>query len=86
MVHAGHAVLLAQPVGGVHIDHVAEVEAAAVQGAELRQELGHRRVLFATDSTMEGCVGKVLSAELTAEQREDIFWRNFQRLLDRRTA
>lgn len=50
------------------------------------RELGHQRVLFATDSTMEGCVGKILSADLTAEQREDIFWRNFQRILDRRTA
>lgn len=50
------------------------------------RELGHHRVLFATDSTMEGCVGKVLSADLTGEQREDIFWRNLQRILDRRTA
>ncbi len=50
------------------------------------RELGHRRMLFATDATMEGCVGKILSAELTAEQREDIFWRNLQRLLDRRPA
>ena len=50
------------------------------------RELGHRRILFATDATMEGCVGKILSAELTAEQREDIFWRNLQRLLDRRPA
>ncbi len=50
------------------------------------RELGHERVLFATDATMEGCVGKVLSADLTPEQREDIFWRNFQRILDRRTA
>ncbi|MBL9199278.1 MAG: amidohydrolase family protein [Opitutaceae bacterium] len=50
------------------------------------RELGHRRVLFATDATMEGCVGKILSAELTAEQREDVFWRNLQRLLDRKPA
>lgn len=48
------------------------------------RELGHERVLFATDGTMEGCVGKVLAADLTAAQREDIFWRNFQRLLDGR--
>jgi uncharacterized protein len=48
--------------------------------------LGHRRILFATDGTLEGCVGKILAAELTDEQREDIFWRNFQRILDRRTA
>lgn len=48
--------------------------------------LGHRRVLFATDGTMEGGVGKILSADLTAEQREDIFWRNFQGLLNRRKS
>lgn len=50
------------------------------------RELGHRRVLFATDQTMEACVGKILSAELTPEQREDIFWRNLQRIFDRRRA
>lgn len=48
------------------------------------RELGHRRVLFATDQTMEGCVGKILSADLSEEQREDIFWRNAWRLLERR--
>jgi predicted TIM-barrel fold metal-dependent hydrolase len=48
--------------------------------------LGHQRVLFATDGTLEGCVGKILSAELTPAQREDIFWRNFQRILDRKKA
>jgi predicted TIM-barrel fold metal-dependent hydrolase len=50
------------------------------------RELGHRRILFATDQTMEGCVGKILSAEITTEQREDIFWRNLQRLMTRRSA
>lgn len=50
------------------------------------KELGHERILFATDQTMEGGVGKVLSARITPEQREDIFWRNFQRILDRRHA
>lgn len=45
--------------------------------------LGHERMLFATDMTMEGGVGKILSADLTPVQREDIFWRNLQRLLDR---
>ncbi|HEY1109087.1 MAG TPA: amidohydrolase family protein [Opitutaceae bacterium] len=50
------------------------------------KHLGHKRVIFATDGTMEGSVGKVLAAELTAGQREDIFWRNFQKILDRRAA
>ncbi|MBI5692573.1 MAG: amidohydrolase family protein [Verrucomicrobia bacterium] len=48
------------------------------------RELGHRRVLFATDGTLEGGVGKILAAQLTTEQREDIFWRNFQGILQRR--
>jgi predicted TIM-barrel fold metal-dependent hydrolase len=50
------------------------------------RELGHKRVLFATDTSMEGGVGKILSADLTPEQREDVFWRNLQRILDRRTT
>jgi len=50
------------------------------------RELGHERILFATDLTMEGGVGKILSADITPAQREDIFWRNLQKILDRRTA
>lgn len=52
----------------------------------LVRHLGVDRMLFATDATMEGCVGKILAAELTPAQREAIFWRNFQGLLDRRRA
>lgn len=69
----------------VHLDTSGSVLEADVIGRCVR-ELGHRRLLFATDQTMEGGVGKILGAELTAEQREDVFWRNFQRLLDRRTV
>lgn len=50
------------------------------------RELGAHRVIFATDGTLEGCVGKILGADLTAAQREDIFWRNFEKLLARRKA
>ncbi|MEQ1825271.1 MAG: amidohydrolase family protein [Pirellula sp.] len=50
------------------------------------RELGHKRVLFATDQTMEGCVGKILSADLRPEEREDIFWRNASKILERRTS
>ncbi|HUP79556.1 MAG TPA: amidohydrolase family protein [Pirellula sp.] len=50
------------------------------------RELGHHRILFATDQTMEGCVGKLLSAEITPSQRDDIFWRNAQKILERRTT
>ena len=48
------------------------------------RELGHERVLFATDQTMEGCVGKILSADITSSQREDIFFRNAQKILERK--
>lgn len=64
----------------VHVDTSGSVLEDDTIGRCVR-ELGHRRILFATDATMEGCVGKVLSADLNAEQREDIFYRNFERLL-----
>ncbi len=47
------------------------------------EELGADRILFATDQTMEGCVGKILTADLTPEDREKIFWKNAQRILKR---
>jgi predicted TIM-barrel fold metal-dependent hydrolase len=48
------------------------------------RELGADRLLFGTDMTMEGGVGKVLGADLTEEQREQIYWRNMKAILDRR--
>jgi uncharacterized protein len=50
------------------------------------REFGDERLLFGTDMTMEGGVAKILDAEITDEQRERIFWRNFQTVLDRRKA
>jgi predicted TIM-barrel fold metal-dependent hydrolase len=47
-------------------------------------ELGTERLLFGTDMTMEGGVGKILGAELTDEGREQIFYRNMQGILERR--
>ncbi|MCZ6635390.1 MAG: amidohydrolase family protein [bacterium] len=44
-------------------------------------ELGAERVLFGTDGTMAGAVGKVLDADLTEEERELIFWGNAERIL-----
>ncbi len=44
-------------------------------------ELGVERVLFGTDGTMAGSVGKVLDALLTEEERELIFWGNAERIL-----
>ena len=67
----------------VYLDTSGSVQEDDTIGRCVR-ELGEERVLFATDLTMEGGVGKILSAELTAEQRERIFWGNFQKILDRR--
>lgn len=44
-------------------------------------ELGSERVLFGTDGTMCGSVGKVLDANLTEEQRGLIFRGNAERIL-----
>jgi len=48
------------------------------------RELGVGRLLFGTDMTMEGGVGKISGADLTDAQKDRIFWRNFQKILDRR--
>lgn len=48
------------------------------------RELGIGRLLFGTDMTMEGGVGKILGADLTEAQRERIFWKNMKAILDRR--
>lgn len=49
------------------------------------EALGAERILFGTD--MPGCcasnIGQVLGADLTEEQRELIFYKNAQKLLDR---
>ncbi len=47
-------------------------------------ELGAKRLLFGTDMTMEGGVGKVLAANLTKAQREMIFYRNWEAIVARR--
>ena len=48
------------------------------------RELGTQRLLFGTDMTMEGGVGKILGARLTNAQKERIFWKNMRKILDRR--
>lgn len=48
--------------------------------------IGIERLLFATDMTMEGGVGKIMDAHLTAEQLERIFWGNMRDILDRRVS
>jgi predicted TIM-barrel fold metal-dependent hydrolase len=69
----------------VYLDTSGSVQEDDTIGLCVR-ELGHQRILFATDLLMEGGVGKILAAELTGQQREDILWRNFQSVLDRRAA
>ena len=46
--------------------------------------LGHKRIVFGTDTKLETGVGRILSAQLSSEQRADIFAGNMQRILDRR--
>lgn len=48
------------------------------------RELGVDRLLFGTDMTMEGGVGKVLGAGLTNTEKEKIFWKNMKRILNQR--
>jgi predicted TIM-barrel fold metal-dependent hydrolase len=49
------------------------------------RELGVERLLFGTDMTMEGGVGKILGADLSEAQKERIFWKNVRRILDQRS-
>lgn len=48
------------------------------------RELGAERLLFGTDMTMEGGVGKVMGAKITDAQRESIFWKNMAAILEKR--
>ena len=47
-------------------------------------EMAARELLFGTDMTMEGGVGKILGARLSEGQQERIFWKNMARILDAR--
>lgn len=44
-------------------------------------EMGADRVLFGTDGTMSGSVGKVIDATLTDKEKDMIFWDNAERIL-----
>jgi uncharacterized protein len=44
-------------------------------------ELGAKQVLFGSDGTMAGSVGKVIDAEITEEERKLIWWDNAARIL-----
>jgi uncharacterized protein len=72
----------AGPTGlpGLHVDTSGSVvDEGMIEKAVA--ELGVERLLFACDMTMEGGVGKVLSADITEEEREAIFSGNMRRLL-----
>jgi len=48
------------------------------------RELGANRLLFGTDMTMEGGVGKLLAADLTRAQQEMIFYQNWEKIIAHR--
>ena len=48
------------------------------------RDLGADRLLFGTDMTMEGGVGKILGADMTDAVKEKIFWKNMKKILNRR--
>jgi predicted TIM-barrel fold metal-dependent hydrolase len=48
------------------------------------EELGEERLLFGTDMTMEGGVGKMLAADINKAQREKICFRNWENIISRR--
>lgn len=45
------------------------------------EEMGAEQILFGTDGTMAGCVGKVIDADITDEARQMIWWDNAARIL-----
>ena len=45
------------------------------------RELGVRRLLFATDMSVEEGVGKILGAKLSKHEKKSLFSRNFEKLL-----
>lgn len=50
------------------------------------EEMGAERVIFGTDGTMAGAVGRVLDADITEEQKDQIFWSNMERVLAKQGA
>ena len=45
--------------------------------------LGTERILFGTDNAFLPNIGQVMGADFTPEQREQVFWKNAKKLLDR---
>jgi predicted TIM-barrel fold metal-dependent hydrolase len=85
MAHLGgdweYGFKVAREHANIHVDtsgSIAEMDAIE----KLVQAIGAHRVLFGTDNAdLSFCKGKILGADLTAEQREAIFWQNAAALL-----
>jgi uncharacterized protein len=67
----------------VYVDTSGSVSDSGMIDYAVRQ-LGADRMLFATDINLETGIGKILSANLNEQERERVFWKNFQNILDRR--
>jgi len=86
MAHLGgdweYGVKVARDHPNIYVDtsgSLAEMDAIE----QLVAAVGAERVLFGTDnSDLSYCLGKVAGAELTAAQRERIFWRNAAMLIE----
>ena len=77
------AILQLRDAPGVYLDTSGSViDEGMVEMAA--RELGVERLLFGTDMTMEGGVGKILGADLTDAAKEQIFGANAKGILDRR--
>lgn len=68
---------------GVYLDTSGSVIDEGMVEMAVR-ELGAERLLFGTDMTMEGGVGKVMGARLSEKKREAIFWKNMAAILEKR--
>ncbi len=71
---------------GCSVNMFADVSGSNLDDGQVEfsvRELGAERVLFGTDGTMAGGVGKVLDATISDEERELIFRGNAERILDR---
>ncbi|PCJ66999.1 MAG: amidohydrolase [Candidatus Hydrogenedentota bacterium] len=65
----------------VYLDTSGSVSDAGMIDYAVKQ-IGIERLLFATDINLETGIGKIMSADLSEKDRELIFWKNFQSILD----
>lgn len=77
-----HMCILLREAPGVYADTSGSVTDSRMIDLAV-EYLGAERLLFATDVNYETAVGKIMHADLTHEQREMIFFDNFNNLLKR---